>query len=81
MLVSKIICWIYGILNPKYVALGGPDFRKECIGAIRDNLYASLPHNMLAEILHSPDIRHDYYEGMAFLTAGRIFDDVQFLKE
>ena len=80
-LVTQIICWICAILNPRYIALGGPDFRKECLGPISDGLYALLPHDMLAEILYSPDAWHDYYEGMAFLTAGRIFDEVQLIKE
>lgn len=79
--VTRMISWICGILNPRYVALGGPGVRKECIGAISDALYSLLPKNMFAEILYSPDVLHDYQDGMAYLTAGRMFDEVQFTKE
>ena len=80
-LVVKIICWICAILNPQIIALGGPNFRKKCTRQISNSLHILLPDKMSAEILHSPDIWHDYYEGMAFLTAGKIFNDVQFIKE
>lgn len=79
--VTRMISWICGILNPRYVALGGPGVRKECIGAVSDALYSLLPRNMFAEILYSPDVLHDYQDGMAYLTAGRMFDEVQFTKE
>ena len=79
--VTRMISWICGILNPRYVALGGPGVRKECIGAISDALYSLFPKNMFAEILYSPDVLHDYQDGMAYLTAGRMFDEVQFTKE
>lgn len=77
----KIIGWVCGILNPAYVALGGPDLRPDCIGAVSDGLSALLPRQMAAEILYSPDVWHDYYDGLAFLTAGRMFEEIQFTKE
>lgn len=80
-LVSKIISWVCGILNPKYVALSGPDLRKEMIGAISDELYSQLPTYMFAEILYSPDVWNDYHDGMAYLTAKKMFNEVQFRKE
>lgn len=79
--VIKIIGWICGILNPKYIALGGPALRKDCISMISDGLYAYLPKHMQPEILHSPDMWSDYYEGLASLTAGKMFDGIQFIKE
>lgn len=80
-LVVQIIGWICGILNPEYVALGGPDLQKECIGPIEEGLFALLPRNMCARILYAPDLWHDYHEGMAYLTAGKMFDEIQFIKE
>lgn len=80
-LVIRIIGWICAILNPKYVALGGPSFRKDCIGPISDGLFAYLPKHMLAEILYSPDVWHDYYSGIAYLTAGKMFDEIQVIKD
>lgn len=80
-LMIRIIGWICGILNPQYVVLGGPDLRKGCIGPISDGFSALLPRHMSAEILYSADLWHDYHDGMAYLTAGKIFDDVQFIKE
>lgn len=80
-LVLHVICWICGILNPRYVVVGGPDLRKSCIGPIGDGLYALLPAHLCAEILYSPDMWKDYYSGMAYLTAGKIFEDVQLVKE
>ncbi|MDO4275684.1 MAG: ROK family protein [Eubacteriales bacterium] len=77
----RIISWICAILNPQYVALGGSDFRENCIGPISDGLSSLLPERMTAEILYSPDVWHDYYDGMAYLTAGKMFDEVQFVKE
>lgn len=77
----QIICWICGILNPQYVALGGPALRKELIGPIGDGLSTLLPNHMLAEILYAPDVWHDYHDGMAYLTAGKMFDEIQFVKE
>lgn len=80
-LIVKIITWICGILNPQYVALGGPAFRENCLGAIDDSLYSLLPDKMLAKILYSADVWHDYYEGMAFLTAGKMFHEIKLIKE
>ena len=80
-LMIRIISWICGILNPQYVVLGGPDLRTDCIGPISDGFSALLPKHMTAEILYSADMWHDYHDGMASLTAGKIIDDVQFIKE
>lgn len=80
-IVFKIISWICGILNPRYIALGGSDFRVKCLPAIGEALNAYLPGKMQAELLYAKDVWHDYYEGMAFLTAEKIFDDVQLVKE
>lgn len=79
--VAGILVWICGILNPQYIALGGPNLRERCIGLIGDALYASLPRNMCAEILHASDMWLDYHIGMAQLTAAKMFDEVQFIKE
>ena len=80
-LVVKIICWICGILNPRFISLGGPDLRTECVGAISDSLVPLLPKRMLTEIVYSPDVWHDYHNGMAYLTAGKMFDEVSLVKE
>lgn len=80
-IIIKIISWICGILNPQYIVLGGPDFRKNSIGHIVDGLFALLPRHMSAEILYSSDVWHDYYHGMAYLTAGKMFDEVHIVKE
>lgn len=80
-LLIQGICWICGILNPQYVVLGGPNLRMDCMGPISDGCCALLPTHMSAEILYSADLWHDYHDGMAYLTAGRIFDDIQFTKE
>lgn len=80
-LIIEIISWICGILNPQYVVLSGPDLRKGCIGPVGDGLSVLLPKRMFAEILYSPDVWHDYQNGMACLTAGKMFDEVQFIME
>lgn len=80
-LIVKITGWICGILNPQYILLGGPDFRKKCLGPISDTLSTLLPEHMHTEILYASNVWHDYQDGMAHLTAGKIFDDIQFIKE
>lgn len=80
-LVTQMLSWICAILNPEYIALGGGDLRKECMGSISSLLSSLVPDKMMAEILYVEDIWHDYHSGMAYLTAGKIFDDVQFIKE
>ena len=77
----QIIGWVCGILNPQYVALGGPAFRRECLGPVGDGLSALLPAPLLPELLYAPDARRDYQDGMASLTAGKIFGAVQFVRE
>lgn len=80
-LMVHILSWICGILNPQYIVLGGSDLRKDCISAVSDGLLGHLSKNMLAEILYSSDVWNDYHKGMAFLTAGKMFDDIHFTKE
>lgn len=80
-LLIHILAWICGVLNPQYIVLGGPDLRKDCIGPVGDGLSALLPKHMFAEILYSEDAWHDFFDGMAHLTAGRMFDDIQVVKE
>lgn len=79
--VAGILVWICGILNPQYIALGGPSLRDRCIGQIGDELYALLPRKMCAEILYAPDMWRDYHLGMAQLTAAKMFDAIQIIKE
>ena len=79
--VIQIISWICGILNPQYMLLGGPGLRTDCIGPISDSLASILPKHMFANVLYSPDVWHDYHDGMAYLTAGKMFDEIQFIKE
>lgn len=74
----KIISWVCGILNPQYVVLGGPDLRVHCIGPIGDGLSSLLSKDMFAEILYSPDMWQDYHDGMAFITAEKMFEEVRF---
>lgn len=80
-LIIKIIGWICGILNPQYVTLSGPGIRENCIASVNDLLSSLLPPHMAAEILYSPDMLHDYFEGMACLTSDKMFNDVLFIKE
>ncbi len=79
--IANIACWICAVLNPRFIALGGPGFRRDCLGPIGDALYALLPRDMAAELIYSPDILNDYYSGMAYLAAGKIFDEIQLIKE
>lgn len=80
-LMVRIICWICGILNPQYIVLGGPDLRTDCLKLISDECSDMLPQRMSAKILYSADMWKDYHDGMAYLTASRIFDDIQITKE
>lgn len=75
--VVGLLSWVCALLNPRYVALGGPAFRRECLGPIGDGLYALLPRAMPPEVLYAPDVWSDFLHGMAHLTARRIFDDVR----
>ena len=78
--VVKVLSWICAILNPQYITLAGPEFRENCLAAIRDGIRARISHNMLPEVHYSADARNNYFEGMAFLTAERIFDEVHLRK-
>lgn len=80
-IVTQILSWICAILNPEYIALGGSDLRKECIGSISSLLSSLVPDKLMAEVLYVEDIWNDYHSGMAYLTAGKIFDEVQIIKE
>lgn len=71
----------HGKTLAQYVVFGGSSLRRNCIGPISDGLSAFLPKHLLAEILYSPDVWQDYFDGMASLTAGKMFDEVQFIKE
>lgn len=80
-LVAKLIAGICCVLNPQYVALGGFAFRKACLPLIAASFDGMLPPKMSAEILYAEDKWHDYFEGMAYLTAEQIFADVRLVKE
>ena len=73
--------WVCGILNPRYIALGGPALRRECIGPVNDGLSALLPGPMCPELIYKADIWGDYQIGMAWLTAEKIFHMVQIIKK
>lgn len=51
--------------NPENTNMAFLYFEKGCIGPIGDGLSAFLPKHLLAEILYSPDVWHDYFDGMA----------------
>lgn len=80
-LVAKLIAGICCVLNPQYIAVGGECFRKDCLPLITGYFYGALPEKMSAEIVCAEDIWHDYYEGMAYLTADQIFAHVMLVKE
>lgn len=80
-LVAKLIAGICCVLNPQYVALGGEAFRKECLPLITECFNSTLPPKMSAEILYAEDKWHDYFSGMAHLTAEQIFADVRLVQE
>lgn len=79
--VSRVIAGVCCLLNPRYVAVGGAGFRKECLPLITESFSGLLPDKMSAEILYGKDIWHDYFGGMAQLTAGQIFANVQLVRE
>lgn len=80
-LVARLIAGVCCVLNPQYVALGGPAFRGDALPLITECFNGTLPFKMSPEILHADDKWHDYFEGMAYLTAGHIFADVRLVKE
>lgn len=80
-LISKLIAAICCVLNPECVVLGGVAFRNNCLPLINECFYGTLPGEMSAEILYTEDKWHDYFEGMAHLTAEQIFADVRLIKE
>ena len=78
--VVKVLSWICAILNPQYITLAGPEFRENCLDAIRDGIRTHISDNMIPEVHYSSDARNNYFEGMAFLTAERIFDEIHLRK-
>lgn len=78
--VVEMLSWLCGLLNPQYIALGGPAFRRECLGPIGDGLTALLPGPLAPELLDAGDLWHDYHSGMAFLTAERMFSEVRLVR-
>lgn len=72
-LVAQIGC----ILNPQYVILSGPCFRKEALEAIQKHLCGMLPANLIPTVLHSEDAWRDYRTGMAYLCAELIFCEIE----
>lgn len=79
-LTARVVGWICGILNPEYVALGGPDLRVSCVGPIDDRVTSLLPKHMSTQIVYAKDVWGDYHEGMAYLTAAKMFDEVQLIR-
>lgn len=79
-IVTRLLAAVCCVLNPQYIALGGKAFRKECLPMITECISAALPTKMSAEILYAADKWHDYFEGMAYLTAEQIFADVRLVK-
>lgn len=75
-IAARMLAGISCVLNPRYITMGGPEFRKECLGDINNCLNAYLPEDMVPTVLYCEDIRHDYLEGMAYLTAEQIFQDI-----
>lgn len=78
--VAKVISAICCILNPQYIALGGSNFRKSCLPLIGECYQYTLPPKMTAELLYADDVWHDYFEGMAAITAEHFFSDVYLVK-
>lgn len=70
--ITQILSWVCAILNPEYIALGGSNLHKDCIGSVSSLLSSLLPSQMTAEILYSEDTWEDYRTGMAYVTARKI---------
>lgn len=80
-LVVKVLSWICCIINPEVIALGGETFKPQCFEPIKELLYENLPKSMKPELISTEDSTNDYLEGIAYLTAEKIFTDVQLVKE
>jgi hypothetical protein len=78
--VIRMLSCICAIINPQYITLAGASFRENCLGRINEGLSVVLPSGMHAEINYSSDDQCVFFEGMAYLTAERIFNEVQLLK-
>lgn len=76
-IAARLIAGICCVLNPQYVAVGGENFRKQCLPMIAECFDCMLPDEMKTEIVYAEDKWHDYFEGMAYLTAEHIFEEVQ----
>lgn len=73
----QALCWVCAVLNPEYIALGGPALDRESISTLGDQLFSLLPDNMYAQLLYAPDLWDDYRRGMAHLTVAGIWDSVR----
>ncbi|WP_310603247.1 ROK family protein [Anaerosporobacter sp.] len=80
-IVSTIIKWIILTLNPRYLSLGGPAFRKEAIGIVADILYAEMPSETLPEVLHVDDTWNDYKSGLTSLCVDQMFCSLSLIGE
>lgn len=80
-LVARLLAAVCCVLNPQHIALGGTGFRKDCLPLIIAYMDGALPAKMSAELSYAQDEWHDYFEGMAYLTAEQIFADVRLVKE
>jgi len=78
--VIRVLCWVCAIFNPQYITFAGPDFRESCLPKISKKLANIVPERMIAEIYYSSDDNKDYFDGVAHLAAGKMFDEVQLLK-
>lgn len=79
-IVAKLIAAICCMLNPEYIAIGGIGLRKNLLPLITEYFNGILPDKMSAEIVYAEDRWHDYFEGMAYLTAEQIFANVLLIK-
>lgn len=80
-ITAKLIAGLCCVLNPQYIAVGGENFRLSCLSSIIEYCIGIIPDKMTAEIVYAEDKWHDYYEGIAYLTADQIFADVSIVKE
>ncbi len=72
-MISTIIKWVAVILNPRYLTLGGPGFRKEAMSIAADILYGDMPSDALPEILYTDDTWNDYKSGLAAVCVDEMF--------
>ncbi len=72
-MIAMIIQWIAVTLNPRYITLGGPAFRKDAMSIAADILYGDMPAEALPEILSIEDTWHDYAGGLTALCVDQMF--------